>query len=441
MVWDSVRLRPLGGASIRVDTSSLVVTADAEGRFRIDGIPAGRHYLAVEHPFLDTLGIALRSVHETYVDGETRAVQLATPSSETLIEMVCSAAWRARGPAALMGRVREADNGEPATGAKVSLVWYELDISGGVRRAPRVREASVGADGTYRICGLPAQLDGRVQVMRGALTSGEIVITFGDDLLALRSMSIASPEAIVAVPGSSSDSSRAAAPTVLGTARLTGRVLNKAGQPLAGARVQLDGTTRTAVTRDNGAFVLDSLPPGTQNVTVRLLGYAPVEAAVDLSSVESRSVTLRMEDFVPMLEAVRVTAQRERALDDVGFSRRKRMGQGWYMDGDEIRNRNSQHFSDLMRSAPGLRVSQHMGRQMIQSSRDPVNGCVTVWVDGSAWQQLEPGDIDDFVKPHELAAVEVYGPTTTPVEYQQAGRGGCSTIIAWTNRRLDRKRR
>jgi hypothetical protein len=78
---------------------------------------------------------------------------------------------------------------------------------------------------------------------------------------------------------------------------------------------------------------------------------------------------------------------------------------------------------------------------MIQSSRDPVNGCVSVWVDGTMWQQMEPGDIDDFVKPHEVAAVEVYSPTSTPAEYQPAGRGSCSTIVAWTFRRLDRRKR
>lgn len=444
-VYDSVRLRPLAGARVRVDTSQLVVATDADGRFQLEGIPAGAHYLNVEHPILDTLGIKLRSATETFVAGETRAAELAVPAPETLLDLFCSAAWRARGPAGLVGRVREADSGNPATGAKVSLVWYELDVGGGVRRATRVREASVSADGTYRICGLPAQLDGKVQVIRGSLTSGDIPISFGEEMLAMRSMSIAAPGALVAAPTPSaptSDSTPANAPPlrVLGTARLTGRVLNKTGKPLGGARVQLEGTTRAAVTRPMGEFVLDSLPPGTQTLTVRLLGYSPVEAAVELSSHEPRSVTVTMEDFVPVLETVRVSAQRERAMDDVGYAQRKRAGQGWYMDGDQIKNRNALNFSDVLRSAPGLRITHYMGRQMIENSRDPVNGCVNVWVDGTMWQQLEPGDVDDFVKPWEVAAIEVYSGTTTPPQYQQTGRGGCGTVLAWTFRRLDRKR-
>ena len=438
-VFDSLRMRPLGGALVRVDTSELTATTDASGRFRLEGIAPGAHTLRVEHSIIDTLGVLLRSEPETYAAGETKPVELATPSPETLVNVLCSSAWRARGPAALMGRVYDADSGVPAAGAKVSLVWYELDINGGIRKVPRVREQVAGKDGTFRICGLPAQLDGRAQVIRGTMTSGDIPISFGQDVLVLRSMSIAAPGSVVAAPVAG-DSTAKQATTLVGTARLTGRVLNKGGRPLVGARVQLEGTTRVATSRANGDFFLDSLPSGTQSVTVRLLGYAPVEQAVDLSAREPSSVTVTMDNFVPVLATVRVNAQRERALDDVGFGRRKRAGMGWFMESDAIKSRNSQNFSDLLRGAPGIRISQSNNRQVIESSRDPMGGCVNIWIDGTQWQQMEPGDVDDFVKPHELAAIEVYSPTTTPAEYQPAGRSGCSTVVGWTNRRLDRKR-
>lgn len=438
-VFDSLRMRPLAGAVVRVDTTDITATADANGRYRLEGIPPGSHYLRVEHAVTDTVGINLRSNVEPFAAGQTVVAELATPTMETLVQVLCSSAWRTRGPAALMGRVRDADTGLPAVGAKVSLVWYEVEVASGLRRAPRVREATIGADGTYRICGLPAQLDGKVQVLKGPLTSGEISISFGQDVLFLRSMSIAQPAAAVADAPSDSGAPAPVARITSGTARLTGKVLNNAGRPLGGARVQLEGTTRAAVSRPTGEFVLDSLPPGTQNVSVRLLGFAPVEQAVDLASREPRSVTIRMTEFVPVLEGVRVTAARERALDVVGFARRKRTGQGHYLEGERINN-NALNFSDVMRTVPGIRIAQAGGRQVITSSRSP-NGCVMVWVDGTAWQQLEPGDIDDFVKPHELAALEVYTPATVPGEFSQARGASCTTIVAWTYRRLDRNRR
>lgn len=435
IVFDSVRLRPLAGAIVRVDTTGVNATTDVEGRFRLDSVPLGQHFLRVEHPMLDTLGVVLRSPTETYAPGSAHVAELATPTSETLIGMVCSAAWRARGPAALMGRVREADTGNPATGAKVSLVWYEITVSAGVRRAPRVREATVGVDGTYRLCGLPAQLEGKVQVINGPLTSGEISINFGHDLLFLRSMSIAPAAVAVAVGDSGVSEVR-----VLGTARLTGRVLNAAGAPIPNARVQLEGSPRVATTRATGEFVLDSLPPGTQTVTARHLGYAPVEEAVDLVSAEPRTITLRMSDYVPVLETVRVTAARERALDQVGFARRKRSGMGHYLEGDQI-NQQSRFLSDVLRNVPGVRVQPAgYGRQVVTSTRSP-NGCVTYVVDGTPWQSLEPGDIDDFIKPHELAAIEVYSPSNAPAEFTGARGSGCTVIVGWTHRRLDRSRR
>ena len=432
-VFDSIRMRPMAGAFVRLDTTDLVVLTDADGRFRMEGVPDGVHFLRIDHAILDTLGISLRTPPQRFVGGNVVVAQLATPAPESLLQIVCTSAWRARGPAALIGRVREADQGTPATGAKVSLVWYEIEVSGGIKRTPRLREATVGADGTYKLCGLPAQLDGKVQVLRGPLTSGDITVSFGDNLLYLRSMSIAAPGAVVAAsPGDSG-----AKPTVLGSARLTGRVVNQVGRPLPTARVQLDGTTRAAATRENGEFTLDSLPPGTQTVSVRLLGYAPAEQAVDLTSREPTNVTIKLTDFVPVLEAVRVTAARERALDGVGFSRRKRASAGHFMEGDAI-NTNALNFSDVVRTAPGIRTVPVNGRQMIVSSRD-INGCVNVWIDGTQWQQMEPGDIDDFVKPGELAAIEVYSVSNTPAEFQ-ARNGSCATIVAWTVRRLDRRR-
>jgi hypothetical protein len=444
-VYDSVRLRPLAGALIRVDTSEVMAIADGDGRFRIDGIPPGQHYLRVEAPILDTLGIALRSPSLNFAAGDAKVAELAIPASEALVMRLCSSAWRARGPAALMGRIREADTGKPAVGAKVSLLWFEIESQMPLRRAPRVREATVTADGTYRICGLPAELDGKAQVIRGNLTSGDVPISFGLDILALRSMSIAAAEALVVdTTPTRQDSAGVPAPPApprrVGSARLAGRVTNKAGQPIAGARIQVDGTTRSVETRANGEFFLDSLPPGTQNVTVRKLGFAPTEEAVDLSSLETSRVQVSMADFVPMLETVRVSAQRERGLNDVGFARRKRIASGWFVEGDEIANKNALNFSDVLRTAPGIAVQRSGNKQYLANSRDPMNGCVNIWIDGTQWQQIEPGDIDDFVKPWELAAIEVYGATTTPAEYSSGGRGNCSTVVVWTVRRLDRKR-
>ena len=54
----------------------------------------------------------------------------------------------------------------------MSLVWYDPDpppVAGvpiKIKKQPRVREATVGEDGTYRLCGLPEKYEGKLQAQR-----------------------------------------------------------------------------------------------------------------------------------------------------------------------------------------------------------------------------------------------------------------------------------
>ena len=81
-----------------------------------------------------------------------------------------------------------------------------------------------------------------------------------------------------------------------------------------------------------------------------------------------------------------------------------------------------------------------MGRMMLTATRTAGrNGCVNVFVDGSRWQQLEAGDLDSFVRPQEVAAIEVYpGGGSMPVEFQSSG-GDCAAVVAWTKLNVNRR--
>jgi hypothetical protein len=111
------------------------------------------------------------------------------------------------------------------------------------------------------------------------------------------------------------------------------------------------------------------------------------------------------------------------------------------MDGDAI-HKEALRFSDVMRTAPGIKVVPNGdGRTYsITSSRDPM-GCVNFVIDGSKWQQMTPGDVDDYLRPDELRAIEIYSPSTTPAEFQDAGRSSCTTVVAWTVARTERAAR
>jgi carboxypeptidase family protein/TonB-dependent receptor-like protein len=443
-VLDSLHDSLLKGALVRVDNSTHEAITDSLGAYQIDSVPTGLHRLVVVHPLLDTLGVSLVTPALNFTAGENRVIELAVPSSETLVSLMCPAARRALGPAALVGFVRDADTEAPAQGAKVSLLYYESDPLG-LKKTPRVREQQIGPDGRYRICGLPPTMSGKLQVFRNGVQTGEVPVDLGgsnggsSQILAMRSMSISSTSQVVAsVP---TDTTAKPTKLVRGRSRVTGRVLNKYGQPVAGARVELQNTGAATKTRANGEFTLDSLPSGTQTLEVRQLGFSPTEVAVELSGGTPQNVTVKMADYVPVLSEMRVTAARERGLSDVGFADRKRSGMGYYLDADQIKMRQTVQFSDMLRTVPGIRVQPAGdGSNIITSSRDPTGGCVTFYVDGAPWQQMTPGDLDTYVRPEEVAALEVYNGSTTPAQFQSAGQSGCTTIVIWTERRIARKR-
>ena len=441
IVTDSLHEIPLRGALVRVENTTRESITDSLGRYRIDSVSAGQHRLLVIHPLLDTLGISLVTQPMSFAAGDDKEIFLSVPGNETLVSLLCTAARRALGPAALVGFVRDADTEAAAQGAKVSLLWYESDPLG-FKKTPRVREQQIGPDGRYRICGLPETMNGKLQVFRGGVQTGEVPVelggTSGTNLLAMRSMSISSTSQVVA---SASTDTGAKTTIVRGRSRVTGKILNKYGQPIVGARVELQNTGAATKTRANGDFTLDSLPSGTQTLEIRQLGFAPTEVAVELSAANPLNVTVKMTDYVPVLSEMRVTANREHGLSDVGFADRKKSGMGYYLDADQLKTRQTVQFSDMLRTVPGVRVQPGgNGTNVITSSRNPTGGCVTFYVDGAPWQQMTPGDLDTYVRPEEVAALEVYNGSTTPAQFQQPGLTGCTTVVIWTERRINRKR-
>jgi len=432
-VIDSVHNGPLAKAVVLVEGASRQTMTDIDGRFIIDSIHAGQHRIMVLSPVLDTLGLSMRTPPYTFTADKTNELDLSIPSPERIATAICPSAQRMRGPAAMVGFVRDPDTKEPAIGSKVQLVYYEADLIG--RKQMRQREATVDSSGLYKICGLPGDMNGKVQVFRNGVSSGEVPAEVSNGFLALRGFSIVGKhDAMVAMKGDSGKTKMVAR----GSARVTGRVMDKKGQPLKDARVMLQGGGEVAITKANGDFALDSLPSGTQALQVRKLGYTVTEVPVELSALEPATTTITMSDAVPLLATMRTEASKDKALSDVGYLGRKQTGMGYFMDGDMI-NKNAISFADVMRVAPGLKVMPlGDGRTyVITDSRNPAgNGCVNFYVDGTRWTEVTPGDVDTYVRPDELVAVEVYHGSETPPQYTTPGMSSCATIVAWTRARI-----
>ena len=440
---DSIHGEPLSGALVQVEGTSRMGATDSLGRFLVDSILPGSYRLLVEHPMLDTLGIQLVTPKMAFEANSITRTMIGVPSANVLTSMFCPGAKRVLGPGALVGRVREPDTDVPAEGARVSFVWYDPDPPGlpsGIKvlkKVPRVRSTEVNADGVYKLCGLPDTFEGKLQAQRkdGGATA-EVTVTQSDAVLTLRSMSVSALAAAVATDSTGAKLQK-------GTARVFGRVLNASGGPVANARVGVMGASSATKTRENGEFVLDSLPSGTQALVVRQLGYTPTEQTVELSARTPARVTVKLGVFVPQLSAVEVVSARDMGLQRVGFTERQRSASGGYFMGpDVLEKRNANRLTDFLTTSPGVRVVQAGNNQVqLVSTRGATgSGCVTVWMDGSEWKQLDAGDLDSFVRPGEVSAIEVYPSTNVPAQFTTVGQN-CAAIVVWTKMRVETRKK
>jgi hypothetical protein len=431
-VYDSIHGNPLVGAVVLVDGAAGLGQTAPDGQFVVDSVPAGAHRVHVMHPMLDTLGLAMMTDELRLRGGDTANVRLFVPSGRQIITRICPAPQIARGPGALIGQVSDPDTDRPAAGSRVQLLYDTPNPLGFGKPTPTVREAVVDSAGSYKICGLPSPLTAKLQVFRNDVSSGQVEVKIDDGLLALRSLAVIGARQTKTITDSAGRNKQVS----VGRARLTGKVINRAGTPVERARVGLEGSVNATLTNTRGEFALDSLPAGTQSVEVRKLGYGPTEKSVELSGSEPAKVTVIMSDV--QLAPVIIEANREQALTDLGYTDRKHQGFGYFLDGSRINN-NASQLAEIVRSAPSLRFNpDSRGRQVFQDSRDPNMGCVTFYVDGSPFRELEPGDINDYVAPNEVRAVEVYGSGSAPSRFVQSGRSTCAVVVIWTVRATNR---
>jgi hypothetical protein len=445
-VFDSVHMAPLAGATILAEGKGRITRTTDRGVFLLDSLEPGEYRIRVDHVLLDSIGLSMLTEPFTLAEGDSRSIMLGIPSTASLVNLSCPAARRALGPSALIGRLLDAETEEPVKGARVSVAWEEISINAGLRKMPRVREALSGEDGVYRICGLPANLEGTLQALNKGVQTSEVRLKFEGDPLVIQGLKIGSASTVAVATGDEAarrqkeaqvGKSFSAAMLQRGNASLTGRVINAAGQPVVGARVDVVNTPGVTQTGSGGEFRLDSLPSGTQTVVVRQIGFAPEEQPVELSTRAPARVTVTMARAAQVLAPVVVTEDANAGLEKVGYVQRKRSGFGYFMTGDEVQKRAPTILTDVFRQIPGLRVVPSGSDYVVESSRNAMGGCVRYWVDGSMWEAVFPGDVDRLVPPWEIAAMEVYNGTSVPAQFTMAGSSSCAAVVIWTKTRVN----
>ena len=442
-VYDSVGKAPLVGADIQlVDAANPAIlgptaTSDASGHFILTGVPDGKYKLGFFHPMLDSIGVELPP--RDIIVRSHRAVHadLAIPAPARIRTAFCGKAAAGDQGALVLGIVRDAADGSPASGVSVTGEWMEIAIDkGGMFRRIPTRTAKTGDNGWFALCNVPSGGTMSLSAARGTDSTDMIEVDVPAAGFLRHELYIGSTRSVVsAAPAGASDS---VAPKPVrvhyGNGRITGTIVAAiGGKPLSGAQVSIVGGPKASA-NEQGQFVLTDAPMGTRMLEVRALGYFPDRRRVDVVS-GAPPVRVALATFKAMLDTVRVRARRLADVHNSGFEQRKRSGAGKYLTADDIARRGSLFTSGILRSISGLRVIATETGSSVQMRGifQDADWCTPeFYVDGRYMFTYNGDDLDASLLPKDIAAIEVYTESNVPPQFSHGMAGGCGSIVIWT---------
>jgi hypothetical protein len=221
-----------------------------------------------------------------------------------------------------------------------------------------------------------------------------------------------------------------------GAGSIVGAVRDSAGHGIALAQILIIGarTGRSIECDSTGNYRISPIGAGTLRLSARRVGYEP-----ETLSVTVNSDGVARADFV--LTAVGLTmpttvVEGDRTRGKMGpFNRRMSRGVGSFVTRAEIEKRQPASISELLRTLPGVSISQRMaGEPQPVHMQRSVNSSlqstciVQIYVDG---QPYPNGNLDDFA-PLTLEGVEVYrSASEIPADFRTRD-ATCGLVALWT---------
>lgn len=211
-------------------------------------------------------------------------------------------------------------------------------------------------------------------------------------------------------------------------AGIAGTVRDTVGAPIAMAQVSVFGA-RT-LSDSAGRFAISGLEPGITTLTIRRLGYAPLETRLRLAGDHVDSLDVTLVALVTTLPTLATDAEAAERAHLAGFYRRREIGNGFFFNRRELDSTHVMRISDVMRRLPGVRlIPDRAGRQQMRMSRSG-NCPPDFWIDGQRAPFL---NVDDLPL-RDVQAIEVYrGASGVPPEFNnRLGNPACGVIVIWT---------
>ncbi|MEQ9568675.1 MAG: carboxypeptidase regulatory-like domain-containing protein [Longimicrobiales bacterium] len=215
---------------------------------------------------------------------------------------------------------------------------------------------------------------------------------------------------------------------------VTGQVVDAvSGRPLQYVELRLRAFSLGAdaativITDERGRFRFGDVVPGRYVLVAEQLGFRSVGDTLGVAADVRLDMLIQLSATPTEIAPVVVAVPRRPLGPLRGFDLRRETMSGTFLTRDDIEAANVVEFTDLMRTVPGMRVVP-MG---VFGSRIVMRGCrPDLWLDGTQVTAAY-GDIDSFLRPQDLEAVEIYRGSVVPGEF---GTTQCGAVVAWSRR-------
>jgi len=227
------------------------------------------------------------------------------------------------------------------------------------------------------------------------------------------------------------------------TTTLVGTVAGADGRPLRSAQLVVTGTRLQTLSQQAGGFRIDGVPLGRQTLEVSFVGYRTVQIPLELAAGAALRVEVRLELNPVDIHEVEVQAMRAMAPELRGFYERRSRGSGHFFTHEDIGRMQARAFTDVLRRVPGVNVRPGSGRygsnNTIQMGRATgISGSracpVLYYMNGQPFPVSPEIGINHFVRPDEIAALEVYsGSSRVPSQFHASRHNArCGVVVIWT---------
>jgi hypothetical protein len=292
---------PIAGAELTLDGTDYAAKSDEQGMVRLSPVLGGTYLARVKVPLLDSLNIPpleREVIARLGAKPDTMLMMLA----EDVLRRACPPDSTRHGEGMLRGTVHDV-HGNPLSNAVVTATWQSRFYFGAGQKVDNLNYheetigAMTGADGSWRLCGVPRGLNMFVRV---AADSG----------IDVQKVGLPETNAFTSVELIARLDAQSARPKDWRAGALVELVVTSlGGAPLSDVTLDVSapgGVKRTLRTSASGRAFVPDVRPGVMVVEARRVGFTPGKLALTVQLGRNTAPIILSENAAPQLDRVRV---------------------------------------------------------------------------------------------------------------------------------------